>query len=162
LRHASPIQRVWALQECPTTRHKSVWPPFHLRQAWPAERDRFQRLRIRSRRYRSKFKGLDAEDCCALLFPFLRRYFGSHCKDEMRSARHINNTAIVFRHGLAEDAATLLEFAARIYYETFAPMNTPQNMRAYMASAFTLPQFKDELSDPRAIFILAEIEGKLA
>jgi diamine N-acetyltransferase len=80
----------------------------------------------------------------------------------MRSARHINNTEIVFRHALAEDAETLLEFASRTYYETFAPMNTPQNMRAYMAGAFTLPQFREELSDPRAIFILAEVEGKLA
>jgi ribosomal protein S18 acetylase RimI-like enzyme len=48
-----------------------------------------------------------------------------------------------------------------MYYETFSPMNTPENMQAYMASAFTLPQFKAELSDARAVFLLAEIDGHL-
>jgi GNAT superfamily N-acetyltransferase len=35
-------------------------------------------------------------------------------------------------------------------------------MQAYLDSAFTLPQFKAELNDPRSIFILAEVEGRLA
>jgi diamine N-acetyltransferase len=56
----------------------------------------------------------------------------------------------------------LVEFAARIYYQTFASSNTPDNMQAYLDTAFTLPQFKAELNDPRAIFVLAEVEGRLA
>src|SRR5438876_5928026 len=79
----------------------------------------------------------------------------------MQPARHINEAAIVFRHAVSDDAETLLEFAARTYYETFSPANTPENMQAYMASAFTLPQCKAELSDPRAAFLLAEIDGRL-
>jgi len=69
---------------------------------------------------------------------------------------------MVFRHAVSDDAETLLEFAARTYYETFSPVNTPENMQAYMANAFTLPQFKAELSDPRAAFLLAEIDGRLS
>jgi GNAT superfamily N-acetyltransferase len=34
-------------------------------------------------------------------------------------------------------------------------------MQAYMASAFALPQFKAELNDPRALFLLAEVGGYL-
>jgi GNAT superfamily N-acetyltransferase len=67
----------------------------------------------------------------------------------------------VFRNAVSQDADTLLEFAARIYYRTFASSNTPENMQAYMASAFSLPQLKAELNDPRATFILAEAEGHL-
>ena len=80
----------------------------------------------------------------------------------MQPARHINEAAIVFRHAVSDDAETLLEFAARTYYETFSAVNTPENMQAYMANAFTLPQFKAELGDPRAVFLLAEIDGHLA
>jgi ribosomal protein S18 acetylase RimI-like enzyme len=78
----------------------------------------------------------------------------------MQSGRRINE--VVFRHAVSEDAETLLEFAARTYYKTFSSANTPENMQAYMASSFTLSQFKAELSDPRAVFLLAEIEGHLS
>src|SRR5262249_39036055 len=72
-----------------------------------------------------------------------------------------NNQGIVFRRALAADAELLLEFAARTYYETFAPLNTPANMQAYMRTAFNPVQFEEEFNDP-AIFLLAEVENKLA
>jgi GNAT superfamily N-acetyltransferase len=56
----------------------------------------------------------------------------------------------------------LAEFAARTYYETFASTNTADNMQAYLKSAFTLPKVTEELNDPRAIFILTEVEERLA
>ncbi len=68
----------------------------------------------------------------------------------------------MFRHAVSEDAERLLQFAARTYHQTFVSSNTSENMQAYIASAFTLPQITAELSDPRAIFILAEVEGQLA
>jgi ribosomal protein S18 acetylase RimI-like enzyme len=80
----------------------------------------------------------------------------------MQSSKRINDASIVFRHAVFDDADTLLQFAARTYYETFSPQNTPENMQAYMARAFTLPQFKAELNDSRATFLLAEIDNKLA
>jgi len=76
------------------------------------------------------------------------------------SRMHVNEA--VFRRAVSEDAERLLEFAARTFYEAFASTNTPENLQAYMATAFALPQFKAELNDPRAIFLLAEIEGHLS
>jgi GNAT superfamily N-acetyltransferase len=70
--------------------------------------------------------------------------------------------AIVFRRALPQDAELLLEFAARTYYETFAALNTPRNMQAYMTMAFNPTQFKKEFDDPQATFLLAEIDSKLA
>ncbi len=68
---------------------------------------------------------------------------------------------VVFRHAVSSDAETLLEFAARIYYETFAEVNTPENMQAYLETAFTLPQLQSELGDPQASFIIVEADNKL-
>lgn len=69
--------------------------------------------------------------------------------------------AITLRHPAADDLDRLLEFAARTYYETFAPVNTPENMQAYMQTAFTPAQFKSEMADPLAVFLLAESGGRL-
>jgi diamine N-acetyltransferase len=65
------------------------------------------------------------------------------------------------RHAAVSDAGILLEFAARTYYETFSPVNTQENMQAYMESAFTLPRLQEEIQDPGAIFLLVEIDGAL-
>ena len=72
------------------------------------------------------------------------------------------NSEIVFRRAVPDDAQTLAEFASRTYYETFAAVNTPENMRAYLDSAFTPAQLEYELNDPGSIFFLGYVEGKLA
>ena len=69
---------------------------------------------------------------------------------------------VLIRRAHVADAEALLELAARTYYETFAPVNTPENMQAYMSTAFNLPQFETELSDPRGVFYLAEVAGTFA
>ena len=66
------------------------------------------------------------------------------------------------RQARFEDAESLVELAARIYYETFAEFNTPENMQAYLSSSFTLVQFQSELRDPRAAFYLAQAEKEFA
>ena len=68
----------------------------------------------------------------------------------------------MFRYALSEDAAPLAKFAARVYYETFISSNTPENMEAYLAGAFSLSQFIAEMGDPNAIFILAAAGEELA
>src|SRR5579883_686258 len=68
----------------------------------------------------------------------------------------------VFRRPSAHDTENLRSFAARIYYETFISVNTPENMRAYLESAFDPKGFAAELVNPRATFILAEVEDELA
>jgi ribosomal protein S18 acetylase RimI-like enzyme len=59
------------------------------------------------------------------------------------------------------DAASLCEFARRIFVETFAPSNTPENMDHYVQRAFTTQQIQSELEDTSNIFILLEHEQKL-
>jgi ribosomal protein S18 acetylase RimI-like enzyme len=66
------------------------------------------------------------------------------------------------RQAGSADAEVLVELAARIYYDTFAAVNTPENMQAYISTSFTLPQFQAELNDPQAAFYLAEAGGQFA
>src|SRR5262245_32566061 len=57
------------------------------------------------------------------------------------------------------DAEMLTELGARTFYDAFAPTNTPESMEAYMSQAFTARQLLSELADPRATFLIAEVEG---
>ena len=63
------------------------------------------------------------------------------------------------RIAVAADAEMLTELARRTFYEAFAPMNSPENMEAYMSQNFTLQKFSAQLADPRATFLIAEIEA---
>lgn len=66
------------------------------------------------------------------------------------------------RPATVADAQPLAELASRTFYDAFADMNTPANMKAYMSKAFTVEQLIAELSDPRARFLIAEVEGQMA
>lgn len=68
----------------------------------------------------------------------------------------------LIRRAAAADAQLLAELGARTFYDTFADTNTPADMAAYLAAAFSPEQQAAELADPRAIFLLAEIEGQAA
>ena len=60
------------------------------------------------------------------------------------------------------DAEPLVELASRIYYETFAAVNTPENLQAYVSSAFTVKQLRAELNEPEAAFYIVEVDGTFA
>ncbi len=66
---------------------------------------------------------------------------------------------LIIRRGMPDDAALLAELGARTFAETFAGDNTPENMAAYLASAFNREQQAAELADPHCSFQIAEIDG---
>lgn len=57
-------------------------------------------------------------------------------------------------------AEPLRRLAHDTYYETFASLNTPENMQAYLESAFNPARVAAELSDPRSLFFLVEQGGE--
>ena len=61
------------------------------------------------------------------------------------------------RTATAADTEMLNGFARRVFYEAFAPMNSPGNMEAYMSQNFTTQNFSAQMADPRVIFLIAEI-----
>ena len=68
-------------------------------------------------------------------------------------------TALVIRRAEPGDANMLAELGARTFRDTFAADNRPEDMDAYLASAFSLEQTTRELSDPRSTWLVAEIDG---
>jgi ribosomal protein S18 acetylase RimI-like enzyme len=63
------------------------------------------------------------------------------------------------RRANPHDAALLAELGARTFSETFAADNSPEDMAAYLASAFSLAQQTAELADPDCLFLITEANG---
>jgi GNAT superfamily N-acetyltransferase len=56
----------------------------------------------------------------------------------------------------------LAEEGARMFWDTFAPHNTVENMTAYIAAAFNPAKQAQELADRASKFLIAELDDRLA
>jgi len=65
------------------------------------------------------------------------------------------------RSATIADVAALSAFGRRVFGETFAPENNPDNLRAYLDSAYVEARQEDELRDPRIDTLLLEAEDSL-
>ena len=61
-----------------------------------------------------------------------------------------------------EDVKTLQEISYNTFNETFSPMNTKENMKAYLRNAFTIKRLKGEISNPFSKFFFIYCNGVLA
>lgn len=72
---------------------------------------------------------------------------------------------LTFKKCTVKDAEVLRKFAAQIYFETFAPLNTPEVMAAYLKHAFAEEKIRSELLDENSAFYFlysgAELAGYL-
>lgn len=68
----------------------------------------------------------------------------------------MNNLTFTIRRALPTDAANLAAFGARLYQAAFSEGNTPENMTAYLAKTYGIPQQTAELSDEGMLTLLAE------
>ena len=66
---------------------------------------------------------------------------------------------LIIRGGTTKDAGMLAELGARTFSDTFAADNSPENMSAYLASAFSPEHQAAELADPTSSFQIAETNG---
>ena len=69
------------------------------------------------------------------------------------------NLDVLVRRGNSDDALLLADLGARTFSETFAVDNTREDMEAYLASFFNVSRQADELAEPGAIFLIAEVDG---
>ncbi len=69
------------------------------------------------------------------------------------------HSTLIVRRGKADEAGLLAELGARTFSETFAVHNTPDDMAAYLASAFSPAHQALELADPHSSFHIAETDG---
>jgi len=71
---------------------------------------------------------------------------------------------MLIRQAKIEDAEVVTRLAWQTFWDAFHahPKNAPQDTADYMAKAFSLEQMTKELSDPKTIFLIAEIDNKPA
>ncbi len=69
---------------------------------------------------------------------------------------------IKIRRADLKDAEMLAELSRQTFRDAFHdnPKNAPEDMAVYMNSAFNLSQIRAELTEPKAIFLIAEIENE--
>ena len=75
----------------------------------------------------------------------------------------MNEINLKIRRGTVSDAETLAPLAMKIFNDAFAgnPLNKPEDMRVYIAEAFSLEQTRRELSDAETLFYVAEIGAEM-
>jgi ribosomal protein S18 acetylase RimI-like enzyme len=69
---------------------------------------------------------------------------------------------VTVRNATDADAVLLAEVGARTFSDTFAADNSPEDMAAYLATAFGPALQAAELADPSATFLIAEADGEAA
>jgi GNAT superfamily N-acetyltransferase len=68
----------------------------------------------------------------------------------------------VIRHATAADASELSHLAARTFRATYLQANDPQLVETYIAEHHSVAIQLSELGDERLIYLVAEVEGRLA
>jgi hypothetical protein len=63
---------------------------------------------------------------------------------------------------VAGDLDALQAISVKTYYDTFAAVNTPENMDAYLQSAYNLPKLRRELADESSEFYFVYADDTLA
>jgi diamine N-acetyltransferase len=61
-----------------------------------------------------------------------------------------------------EDLRTLQDISVETFNDTFKHQNSPENMKAYLAKAFNLPQLEKELSNDSSQFFFVYISHEVA
>lgn len=71
---------------------------------------------------------------------------------------------ISIRTANLNDAKLLTDLSYTTFWDAFAhhPKNAPDDLAHYMRQAFSIEQITDELAEPNATFLIAEIDGKPA
>jgi diamine N-acetyltransferase len=73
-----------------------------------------------------------------------------------------SSTPVLIRTARPADAEALASLAGRLFDETYAAHNRPEDMAAYVAAHFTPGRFLATLEDPAQCAILADAGGTMA
>ncbi len=73
----------------------------------------------------------------------------------------MTSPSVSFRRATPHDAVALSAFARRVFHDTFAADNTPEDMAVYLAQAFSPAKQLAELEDARRVCLLMEADGIL-
>ncbi len=69
---------------------------------------------------------------------------------------------VILRKCCTDDFRALRELSIRTYYETFAHLNTAEDMAAYLEEAFNVDRLTREFNNPNSSFYFLYADGNLA
>jgi ribosomal protein S18 acetylase RimI-like enzyme len=71
---------------------------------------------------------------------------------------------IQIRQAAPEDAKLLTDLAYTTFWDAFAhhPKNAPDDLAHYMRQAFSVEKIAEELTDPKSLFLIAEVDSEPA
>lgn len=70
--------------------------------------------------------------------------------------------SVVIKKSTFEDLHTLQEISHETFYDTFSDMNTEDNMKVYLESAFNIKKLAEEISNPSSKFYFIFYNSELA
>ena len=68
-------------------------------------------------------------------------------------------SSLGIRRGDARDVDLLVDLGVTTFTETFAHLNSAEDMNAYLSSAFDRDRVAAEVADPSSTFFVAEVDG---
>ncbi|MDX2048604.1 MAG: GNAT family N-acetyltransferase [Chitinophagaceae bacterium] len=68
---------------------------------------------------------------------------------------------MVIRFATTDDAEAIADFSRKTFHETFASVNTPENMNKFMSEQFTKEMLIKEVGEDGNVFLAAYDEGQL-
>jgi GNAT superfamily N-acetyltransferase len=71
----------------------------------------------------------------------------------------VPSSPIDIRQATVEDAELLARLGSALFIQTFAHLNTPEDMASYLASAFSPVLQAEELEQPVTVFLIATMGG---
>ena len=63
------------------------------------------------------------------------------------------------RTATVPDSDLIRELGIRVFTDTFGPDNTPENMRAYLETAYSPERVSDEIADLASVHLIADVDG---
>ena len=78
------------------------------------------------------------------------------------SVKSLPTHRMEIRVATVADAAAIAAIAERVFVRAFGPDNTPENLAAYVPTAFGEAVQRRELEDPSCVYLLAYVDGALA
>ncbi|MFC3880507.1 GNAT family N-acetyltransferase [Algoriphagus namhaensis] len=73
----------------------------------------------------------------------------------------IDKTGIRLKKAHKENLDSLLELARLAFLQAFTENNKPENVKSYLATAFSIGQLSKELDEKASLFMLAELDDEI-
>ena len=81
-------------------------------------------------------------------------------KTDEKPRQRTNQTDTVIRKAHLQEAELLGELGKRAFHEAFATQTAPEDMAAYLRTAFSLDDIKTQLNDKDTLYLIIDLQAE--